>query len=178
MAPPPVSVASFHPGDVGRLLPTETHLLLLLMVLVVVVLLKVLLLLLVLSSAVHEVGHGQARQDHHRLVPDHEGGRHWQQVGDVEGVQVLGVHGVIEGQRVVVVVQQHAQPPQLQAGLHLQLLAVVPHRKVVVAARQHPGGRVLSTPLVLGRRLVGHADGVPAGGWRGTMGGGGGHLTD
>lgn len=79
-------------------------------------------------------------------------------------MDVLGVHGVVEGQRVVVVVQQDAEPPQLQAGLHQHLLAVVAHHEVVVAAREHPRGRVLAAPLVFRGRLVSHANGVPAGG--------------
>ena len=144
MVPPPAppSVAALHGGrDVGRLLQAAQALLLL--------------------GAVHEVGHGQARQQHERLVPDHEGGRHGQQEGDVEGVQVLRVHGVPEGQRVAVVVQQHAQPPQLQRGFHQLLLAVVPHQEVVVAAREDPRGRVLAAPLILGCGLVGDTQRVP-----------------
>lgn len=104
--PGPLSVAGLHPRQIGRLLPAQTHLLLLL------------LLLKIRGHPVHKVGHGQPRQDHDGLVPDHEGGYDGQEEGDFEGVDVLGIHGVMKGEGVVVVVQQDAQPPQLQARLH------------------------------------------------------------
>lgn len=63
-------------------------------------------------------------------------------------MNVLGIHGVVEGQRIVVVVQEDAEPPQLQARLHQHLLTIVPHHEVVVAAREHPRGRVLAVPLI------------------------------
>lgn len=76
-------------------------------------------------------------------------------------MQVLGVHGVVEGQGVVVVVQKDSQTSELVAGLHQHLLAIVTHHEVVVTAGEHPGGGVLTTPLVLRGGLVSHAHSVP-----------------
>ena len=64
-------------------------------------------------------------------------------------VQVLGAHRVVEGQVASVVVQQDPDSPQVGRGLDGQLFAVVTNHPRVVAAAEHPGGRVLADPLVL-----------------------------
>lgn len=129
-------MAGLHPRQIGRLLSAQTHLLL--------------LLLKIRGHPIDKVGHWQPRKDHDRLVPDHERGYDGQQEGDFKRVDVLRVHGIVKGEGVVVVVQQDAQAPQLQARLHQHFFAVVSHQKVVVAAREHPRGRVLATPFVFG----------------------------
>lgn len=146
----PFSVAGLHPRQVWWLLSAQAHLLLL-------------LLLKICGHTIDKVGDRQPWEDHDRLVPDHESGYNGQEEGDFEGVNVLGVHGVVEGQWIVVVVQQDTQPPQLQARLHQHLLAVVAHHEVVVAAWEHPWGRVLAAPFVFRGWFVSHADGIPAG---------------
>jgi len=77
-------------------------------------------------------------------------------------VEVEGVGRVVEGERVVVVIQEDAEALHLRVHLHQHLLVVVPHHKVVVAAGEDPRRGVLPNPLVLGGRLVSHADGIPA----------------
>lgn len=108
------------------------------------------------------VGDGQPGEDGQTLVPHVEDGADGLRKGDVEGVQVLRAHGVVEGDAARVVVQQDADAAQVRRRLDGQLLAVVAHHPGVVAAAQHPGGGVLADPLVLGGRLVGDADRVPA----------------
>lgn len=76
-------------------------------------------------------------------------------------MEVQGVGRVVEGERVVVVIQEDAEALHLRVHLHQHLLVVVPHHEVVVAAGEDPRGGVLPDPLVLGSRLVSHADGVP-----------------
>lgn len=68
----------------------------------------------------------------------------------MERVQVLRAHGVVKGQVSGVVVQQDPNAAQVGRGLDGQLLAVVANYPGVVAAAEHPGGRVLTDPLVLG----------------------------
>lgn len=108
------------------------------------------------------VGDGQPGEDGQTLVPHVEDGADRLRKGDVEGVQVLRAHGVVERDVASVVVQQDANAAQVRRGLDGQLLAVVAHHPGVVAAAQHPGGRVLADPLVLGGRLISYADRVPA----------------
>lgn len=107
------------------------------------------------------VGDGQAGEDGQTLVPHIEHGADGLREGDVERVQVLRAHRIVEGHAAGVVVQQDAHAAQVRRRLDGQLLAVVAHHPRVVAAAQHPRGRVLADPLVLGGRLVGDADGVP-----------------
>lgn len=115
------------------------------------------------------VGDGEAREDRQTLIPHVEHGTHRLHEGDVERVQVLGAHGVVERQVAGVVVQQDADAAQVRGRLDRQLLAVVAHHPGVVAAAEHPGGGVLADPLVLRRRLVGDADSVPEDGRRGPL---------
>lgn len=68
----------------------------------------------------------------------------------MERVQVLGTHCVVEGDVTGVVVQQDADASQVGRGLDGQLFAVVANNPGVVAAAEHPGGRVLADPLMLG----------------------------
>lgn len=103
----------------------------------------------------------QPSEDGQTLVPNVEDGTDGLRKGDVEGVQVLRADGVVERDVSGVVVQQDTNAAQVRRGLDGQLLAVVAHHPGVVATAQHPGGRVLADPLVLGGGLVGNADCVP-----------------
>lgn len=111
---------------------------------------------------------GEAGENGQTLVPHVEHGTHGLDEGHVERVQPLGAHGVVEGHVAAVVVQQDADAPQVGRRLDAQLFAVVADHPGVVAAAQHPGGRVLADPLVLGGRFIGYADGVPRGGRKGA----------
>lgn len=64
-------------------------------------------------------------------------------------MEVQGIGRVVEGQYVVVVVQEDAQALHLGVNVHQHLLVVVTHHKVVVAAGEDPGGGILADPLVL-----------------------------
>lgn len=57
---------------------------------------------------------------------------------------------VVEGEGIVVVVQEDTEALHLRVHLHQHLLVVVPHHKVVVAAGEDPRRGVLPNPLVFG----------------------------
>lgn len=92
---------------------------------------------------------GQPGEDGQTLVPHVEDGADRLRKRDMKSVQVLRAHGIIEGDIASVVVQQDSNTPQVRRGLDGQLLAVVAHHPGVIAAAQHPGGRVLANPLML-----------------------------
>lgn len=142
------SVTGFHPCQIRRFLPAQAHLLLL-------------VLLKIWGHPIDKIRDGKTWEDHDGFVPDHKRGYDRQEEGDFKGVDVLGIHGVMKGQGVVVVVQQDTQPPQLQAGLHQHLLPIVPNHKVVVAAGEYPWRRVLAVPFIFCCWLISHAYCVP-----------------
>lgn len=107
------------------------------------------------------IGDRKASEDGQTLVPHIEHGADGLGEGHVERVQVLGPHCVVESHAAGVVVQQDPDAPQVRQGLDSELLAVVAHGPGVVAAAQHPGGRVFADPLVLGAGFVGDAHSVP-----------------
>lgn len=104
----------------------------------------------------------QPGEDGQTLVPHVEDGADGLRKGDMEGVQVLRANSIVKCDISSVVVQQDTNAPQVWRGLNGQFLAVVAHHPGIVAAAQHPGGRVLADPLVLGGGFVGNADCVPA----------------
>lgn len=104
---------------------------------------------------------GKASEDGQTLIPNVEHGAHGLDEGDVKCVQVLGAHGVIEGQVAGVVVQQDADASQVRRRLDGQLFAVVANHPGVVATAEDPRGRVLADPLVLRGGFVGDAHSVP-----------------
>lgn len=73
-----------------------------------------------------------------------------------------GVQSIVERDGAVVIVQQDADAPEVGGWLDGDLLAVVSHHPVIVAAAQCPGSRVLPNPLVLWGRFVRKANGIPA----------------
>lgn len=81
--------------------------------------------------------------------------------GNMEGMKVLGAHGIIEGQIANIVVQEHSDSPQVWWGVNGHLFAVVTHHPGVVAAAQHPWQRVLPYPLMPGSWLISYAHSVP-----------------
>lgn len=107
------------------------------------------------------VWNGKPRENSQALIPHVEDGTHGLNEGDVVGVEMVGSHGVVEGQVPRVVVQQHAQAAQMWGGLYGHLFAIVPCRPGVVAPRQHPGSRVLANPFMLGSRFVCNANSKP-----------------
>lgn len=107
------------------------------------------------------IGDREASEDRQTFVPhvEHRADRLGE--GHVERVQVLGTHCIVESHAASVIVQQDPDAPQVGQGLDSKLFAVVAHRPGVVAAAEHPGGRVFADPLVLGARFVGYAHSVP-----------------
>ncbi len=93
---------------------------------------------------------GQTGEDRQTLIPHVEHWTHGLDEGDVKCVQVLRAHGVVESQVAGVVVQQDPDASQMGRRLNGQLFAIVANHPGVVAAAEHPGGRVLADPLVLG----------------------------
>lgn len=53
-------------------------------------------------------------------------------------MEVEGVGRVVEGECVVVIIQEDAETLHLRVDLHQHLLVVVPHHEVVVAAGEDP----------------------------------------
>lgn len=92
----------------------------------------------------------KASEDCQTLVPHIEYRADRLSKGHVECVQVLGTHCIVESDAAGVIVQQNPNASQVGQGLDSKLFAVVTHRPGVVAAAQHPGGRVFADPLMLG----------------------------
>ena len=107
------------------------------------------------------VWNGKSCEDSHTLVPHVEDRTHRLDEGDVIGVEMVGAHGVVEGQVAGVIVQQHAKAAQVWGRLDGHLFAVVAHHPGVVAATQHPRGSVFANPLMLGGSLVCNAHSKP-----------------
>lgn len=114
-----------------------------------------------LLGAVQVVWDGKPSDNGHAFVPHGEGGAHRLREGDIKGVEVDGVQSIVERDGAVVIVQQDADAPEVGGGLDGDLLAVVSHHPVIVAAAQCPGSRVLPNPLVLWGRFVRKANGIP-----------------
>lgn len=83
------------------------------------------------------------------LVPHSEGGAHRLCKCHIKGVEVDGVQSIIKSNGAVIIVQQDADAPQVGGWLNGDLLAVVSHHPVIVAAAEGPGSRVLPNPFVL-----------------------------
>lgn len=64
-------------------------------------------------------------------------------------MEVERVGRIVEGEDVVVIVQEDAQALHLGMNVKEHLLVVMPHYKAVVAAGENPRGGVLADPLVL-----------------------------
>lgn len=56
---------------------------------------------------------------------------------------------IVEGEDIIVIVQEDAQALHLGMNVKQHLLVVVPHYKTVVAAGENPRGGVLADPLIL-----------------------------
>lgn len=96
------------------------------------------------------IGDRKASEDRQTFVPHIEHRADGLGEGHVECVQMLGTHCIVESHAAGIIVQQDPDAAQVGQWLNSKLFAVVAHCPRVVAAAEHPGGRVLADPLVLG----------------------------
>lgn len=76
-------------------------------------------------------------------------------------MQMERICRVIEGQGIVVIIQEDAKALHLRVDLHQHFFVVVSHHEVVVAAREDPGGGVLANPLILWGRFICYTNSIP-----------------